>query len=572
MDQPVSKLRTKKAKSRLKKADKGVQGKTQVPIGRKVSVGALLAACAWLIALALMDLNQPLSELSIGARLSGNVPEAVMLLIGLAVTALFLHITQPKTLRNNSHLLLLVTLSLFTLLPARGILHLMQDTMFNMGPEALVDPTVLFFLIPFSLGPLLATILINPRVGVTLGIWTTYVCAILAAHSDTPLFAPHDANPVYQVVILLICGLLSTMVTVLIGRKVRTRSRLFRIGMYIGLCKIAGVLALSVLLAATTSPTLITQQTMACLMSGVFTAVVAMLVVPLFEALFKITTDITLLELSDLGHPILQRMAIEAPGTYHHSLVIANLAAAAADEIGANSLEARVCSYFHDIGKLTKPEFFAENIQHGQNPHDDLTPSMSTLIIMAHVKEGISMGRSHKLPKPLLDVIQEHHGTSVVQFFLYKAVQAEKKAAEDDSSSKRLATTIQEKDFRYPGPRPQSRVSAIISLADSIEAASRSMERPSPGHIENLINDIIYAKLEDNQLDLCDLTFSDLTKVKRSFIFTLTNMLHGRIAYPKANDNDQQSASDSNQRTENRDTDDVPADTNEAAGSANPVV
>jgi putative nucleotidyltransferase with HDIG domain len=285
---------------------------------------------------------------------------------------------------------------------------------------------------------------------------------------------------------------------------------------------------------ASFDPLFIIKQALACLAGSLISVVATIILLPVIEKIFNITSDITLFELSDLSHPLLQRLAMKAPGTYHHSLVVANLAQAAAEEIGANPLAARVCSYYHDIGKLTKPDFFTENISSSDNPHDHLLPSMSTLIITSHVKEGISRAISHNLPQIIQDAITQHHGTSLVSFFHHKA----KKQLELELESKTNNTMeISEMDFRYPGPKPMTREAVIISLADSIEAASRSIEKPSKNSFQNLINKIVTSRLEDGQLDNSQLTFSELNKIKQSFAFSLSNIMHGRIAYPDDDDN-----------------------------------
>jgi putative nucleotidyltransferase with HDIG domain len=274
----------------------------------------------------------------------------------------------------------------------------------------------------------------------------------------------------------------------------------------------------------------VAAQALAGFASGIVCAFIAGLLIPLFEIVFRITTNLTLLELSDMGNPLLQRLAMEAPGTYHHSIVVANLAQAAAVKIGANGLLARVCAYFHDVGKLAKPEFFTENMLHGENPHDELNPSMSTLLIMSHVKEGISLVRRHKLPPCLADAVAQHHGTSLVSFFYH---QAKKREAEEVAAGGKGANgrSVTEESFRYEGPKPQNREMAILSIADSVEAAARSLQKPTPGRIENLVKEIVDAKLADGQLDASNLTLTDLAAIKRSFVFTLANMLHVRIAY-----------------------------------------
>jgi putative nucleotidyltransferase with HDIG domain len=255
--------------------------------------------------------------------------------------------------------------------------------------------------------------------------------------------------------------------------------------------------------------------------------VFALLLIPVFEKLFKITTDITLLELSDMGHPLLQKMAIQAPGTYHHSLMVATLAQTAAEAIGANSLLVRVCAYYHDIGKLAKPEFFTENIQHKENPHDELSPHMSALVIVSHVKEGLTLAKRHKLPQPILDAIEQHHGNGLISFFYHKA-----KTQQGDGKTT-MADVINDSDFRYGGAPAVSPEMAILSLADASEAASRSIEKPTPQKIANMINNIFANKIRDGQMDHASLTMAEINIVKQSFIFSLSNMLHGRIPYPK---------------------------------------
>jgi cyclic-di-AMP phosphodiesterase PgpH len=267
--------------------------------------------------------------------------------------------------------------------------------------------------------------------------------------------------------------------------------------------------------------------------------VTAMLVggaLPILEQIFQITTDISWLEASDLNHPLLRRMTIEAPGTYHHSLVVANLAEAAAEAIGANATLCRVCSYFHDVGKLVKPEYFTENMNFERNPHDDLAPTMSALIILAHVKEGVDLALKSKLNQHIIDIIQEHHGTSLVYYFYQRAIQQQEDARAGGKIMKIREEDIpevREESFRYSGPKPQTKESAIISLADIVESASRSLEKPTPQKVEQLVSELIEERIADGQLDECDLTLGEIKIIAARFRFTLMTMLHTRIAYPK---------------------------------------
>ena len=256
--------------------------------------------------------------------------------------------------------------------------------------------------------------------------------------------------------------------------------------------------------------------------SGILSGFIVMGLLPVFEHVFKVPTNISLLELSDLNHPLLKRLAMEAPGTYHHSIMVGNLAEAACDAIGANSLLARVGSYYHDIGKIPKAEYFSENEMGAGSKHSNLAPSMSALIIAKHVKEGIEIAKQHKLNKTIIDFIRQHHGDSLIAYFYQKAIEK----SEDGK-------VLREEDFRYPGPRPQTKESAIVLLADSVEASSRSLEEPTPASIKNLVRKIINNKFIDGQLDECDLTLKDMHEIADSFVRVLMGIFHTRLDYPE---------------------------------------
>ncbi|MEM1125755.1 MAG: HDIG domain-containing metalloprotein [Bacteroidota bacterium] len=241
-----------------------------------------------------------------------------------------------------------------------------------------------------------------------------------------------------------------------------------------------------------------------------------------FERAFDITTDLTLLELSNTNRPLLRELSVKAPGSFNHSLQVANLAEAAAGGIGANALLARVGALYHDIGKMSKPEYFVENQRAGLNPHTQLKPRMSALIIASHVKEGMEMGRKAKLPKRVLDFIPSHHGTSRIEYFYRKAVEQ----AEGDESA------VQDAEFRYPGPRPHSKETGILMLADSVEAASRSLAEPTHKRLEALVDMIFKARTEDGQLSDTDLTFRELAQVRETFLSVLMGIYHVRVKYP----------------------------------------
>lgn len=257
---------------------------------------------------------------------------------------------------------------------------------------------------------------------------------------------------------------------------------------------------------------------------GLFTSMVVLALTPVCEVLFNYTTDVTLLELANMSHPLLKQMIVQSPGTYHHSQLVGVLSEGGAEAIGANALLARVASYYHDIGKMKKPQYFIENQRDMKNPHDDLSPSMSALIIAAHVKDGIEMAKEHKLPKRIADMIPEHQGTKLIGYFYNKA----KKMENPDMGGR-----VDEKDYRYPGPKPQSREAGVIMLADTVEAAVRSLPEKSPSKIQTTVEKIVNQHFVDEQLDECDLTLRDLHQIAGSFVKILLGIYHHRVEYPE---------------------------------------
>ncbi len=246
-------------------------------------------------------------------------------------------------------------------------------------------------------------------------------------------------------------------------------------------------------------------------------------VLPGIERLFKLSTGMTLLEWCDASKPLMRMMAAEAPGTYNHSLLVGALAEAAAEAIGANGLLCRAGAYYHDIGKINKPEYFVENQREGVSRHDRLSPAMSLLVIIGHVKDGIEMAREYGLPASLHPFITEHHGTTLVQYFYHAAAQSRKP---DDPE-------VPESEFRYPGPKPQSRETAIVMLCDGVEGAVRAMSEPTPNRIEAVVAEIVQKRLADGQLDECNLTFRELTEIRKSLVKSLCGIYHSRIVYPE---------------------------------------
>jgi putative nucleotidyltransferase with HDIG domain len=244
------------------------------------------------------------------------------------------------------------------------------------------------------------------------------------------------------------------------------------------------------------------------------------------EYVFKITTDISLLELLDLNQPLMKSLMITAPGTYHHSVIVGNLVESAAEAVGVNPLLARVSSYYHDIGKIKMPEYFVENQSNAPSKHDKLTPHMSSMIIINHVKEGVELAKQSKLPQSIIDIIRQHHGDALITYFYQKA----KGLAQENS------TSVDE--YKYPGPRPQSRVAALVMMADALEASSRVLNDPTPARIAALVDKIINHIFLEGQLDQCELTLKDISEIKKRFSYILTGIFHKRIDYPGFDFND----------------------------------
>ncbi|EKD42798.1 MAG: hypothetical protein ACD_73C00015G0001 [uncultured bacterium] len=262
------------------------------------------------------------------------------------------------------------------------------------------------------------------------------------------------------------------------------------------------------------------MDAMSGFLGGMLSSIVVLTLTPVAETLFNYTTDIKLLELANMSHPLLKQMIVKAPGTYHHSQIVGILSEAGAQSIGANPLLARVASYYHDIGKMKKPQYYIEN-QRGENPHDKLVPTMSAIIIAAHVIDGIEMAREYKLPQKIADMIPQHQGTKLIGYFYNKA----KKIAETTQS------TINDDDFRYVGPKPQTKEAGIIMLADTIEAAVRSQPDKNPEKIRASVEKLLNQHFVDQQLDECDLTLKDLHHIAEAFVKILTGIYHQRIEY-----------------------------------------
>jgi len=454
---------------------------------------------------------------------TGQQPEPAkkfLLCLLIFVTAVAqLWINHPNTVTQNSRLGLVFGVILAQLAAIKVVL--------TQAAAGTIDLQLAPLLVPYAFAPLVLSVLLGKHHGLFAAVFASLWGSLLVGRID-PVF--------------LVISLITGFVAVFLTLQVRRRSRLVRAGIYVGgvtwvLAAAFGQIGPIIWEAPHLSDwRMIGLQSLAAVGVGFGTAILASGILPVFESLFRITTEISWLEMADLNHPLLKRLSLEAPGTFHHSLAVANLAEAAAEKVEANPTICRVSSYFHDTGKLVKPEYFAENIRAGENPHDDLTPTMSALIITAHVKEGVDLALKHGLNEEIIDAIQQHHGTSMVAFFYQRALQQQQDARVGGKIMNMRpedVPEVREESFRYPGPKPNTKEAAIVSLADSIESASRSLERPTPQRIDDLVSSIIQERLSDGQLNDAPLTLADLRHIGESFKNTLVNMLHARPAYPK---------------------------------------
>ncbi len=371
---------------------------------------------------------------------------------------------------------------------------------------------------------LLTALLVGFMKGLEQSVGATGVVAPVGTEAALPLDLP--------LALTLAAGSLAGVFT--IGTNVTRRSRVIEAGVYMGLTYAVMIAASRYLLGGNDEVLRVVDRPQEVglliafgflngLFSGYFMVEFGLRFV---EAAFDVVTDLRLQELADLNQPILKKFSIEAPGTFHHSQMVATLSEAAAEAIGANALLCRVGAYFHDLGKMAKPEYFIENVQGGVTKHQGLTPTMSTLIIIGHVKDGIEMAEEIGLPPRVIDCIPEHHGTIAVEYFYNEAVKQARAAGQPED-------LVRRDDFRYPGPRPQSRESAILMISDSVEAISRIMTEPNASRIEAMVHDVVMRRLTEGQFDECGITLAELKQVEQALVRVLLGHFHGRIRYPK---------------------------------------
>ena len=439
------------------------------------------------------------------------LPKRIFITAGTFLIAVFyISLVLPNFWRDTVRSTIVAVAIIANLCLSRLILELGSTDLFG-GNTILVG--LIPYLIPIAFAPMIVMITVGPRMAALSALMTSIFHATM-----------QNAG-----IEALAISLSAALVGAFFCREIRLRGSALKAGAMAGLT--GAVLALGIGFASGGTGVASVNHALASLIMGVFTGGLVLTAMPLIEHGFKVATDATLFELTDFNHPLLRRMQVEAPGTYHHSLMVANLSENAALAVGANPILCRACSLFHDIGKMTQPHYFTENQGEFGNPHNRQNPAMSALIIKSHVKEGIEMARENGLPKIFRDIIRQHHGTTLVKYFYHQAKQKIKQEklpyGELDSEEPDEST------YRYDGPKPRFKESAIIFFADSVEAAARSLPKVTQHSVEELLENIFQDRLEDSQLDECPLTLEEVAKIKKSFTKTTLNMLHTRIEYPE---------------------------------------
>jgi putative nucleotidyltransferase with HDIG domain len=432
---------------------------------------------------------------SLGVTL-GGVAMFVAMIFMLSIA--YLRMYHRDILKQGRLMMLLGLIFVLIVAIAKGIMVL------QIGDRPEINALV-GYLIPVSAGSMLVAILLNPQVAYLF----TFVAAVFVGMLSQGTPVPFVAN-----------AFVSGAVGVLWVSRLNQTGDLARSGLYIAGVNTLTIITMSMLYTGMTG-TMILTGVFFGILNGFLSAILTIGLLPYLETVFSVTSMVKLLELSNPNQELLRKLLVEAPGTYHHSIMVGNLAESAAERIGAHPLTVRVGAYYHDIGKLKRPYFFVENQLASDNPHEKIAPSLSALIITSHIKDGVEMAREKRLPPQIIDFIEQHHGDSLVKYFYSRALEEDKEG------------NVNQETFRYEGPKPQSKEVALVMLADSVEAAVRSLQDPTQGRIEGMVRRIIKERLNDGQLDECDLTFRDLNIIAESFSKVLTGVYHSRIEYPE---------------------------------------
>lgn len=472
---------TEKTEEKIKEAEKSVQKEV-------IKKNQIIVKEGEPVTERQIEILEELGLLSNGitkSNVSSFLALAVLVALILFIQFSYIYKERPDVFKNTKLITLISSINIIVLGLSMGL--------------NIISP----YIISVVCGAILMTILIDYRISLVTNLLNLIFISIIVGFNPS----------------IILLSILSIILGSTAVKKVQQRNDIIYSTGYIAV--IIGVLALTIGMISSNNLKENFIQTGYTLIGVVLSGILAVGLLPFFESIFDVVTNIKLLELSNPNQPLMKKLIMEAPGTYHHSMMVANLAEAAAELVGGNPVIARVGAYYHDIGKTKRPYFFGENQIGRDNPHDKITPNLSTLIILSHTKDGLEMAKEQKIPKVIQDIIVQHHGTTLVKYFYFKA----KKEAENPDE-------IKEEDFRYPGPIPNTKESGILMLADSVEASVRSITDPTKGKIEEMVNNIINDKLNNRQLVDCDLTLKDVEIIRKSFLKTLDGIYHHRIEYP----------------------------------------
>lgn len=424
---------------------------------------------------------------------------ALMILFLSAIGFYYLYRFHSGISKDNLKLMMLFSILLITLIMMRIVL-VGQNLEWN----------TIGYLAPVAFGSMLISLLLNLELSLACTILFGIIASVFYNGDNYLLFDLRYG------LVSMISGIMSALAL----SDVRNRGSILRAGLIASIGSVVPIIAMYQLVPTEGDWMSLFQSIAFGLIGGLFSAVLTIGFLPLFESIFGILSPLRLLDLSNPNQPLLRKLLMEAPGTYHHSIIVGNLSEAAAEAIGADGLLARVGAYYHDLGKTKRPQFFIENQIHRENPHDKISPNLSKTIIISHPRDGVELLKQYKIPEPIQDIAAQHHGTTLLKFFYHKALK------EADG------TKILEEDYRYPGPKAQTKEAAIVGICDCVEAAVRSLQRPSPARIENMVRKIIQDRLEDGQFNECDLTLKELDLIRKAICETLQGIFHSRIEYP----------------------------------------
>ena len=420
----------------------------------------------------------------------------VFIAILVAATAAFIQIRKGKIAIDNVHLLLYATIM--------GLMAAMISL--DKAGITIGLPVNSSYVIPLAAGSMMTVMFFGTSLAMLTSVFLAVVMSAAFGYDFSHFF-------------VMLSGMIGATLTMV---RVKHRRVFMHAGLLAALLNVITLTIMHFLLTSTGSGIReLADQIVFGVISGILSSVLTIGLLPFLETVFRITTHMGLLELGNPNHPLLRKLLIEAPGTYHHSLIVGNLAESAAEEVGADALLCRVGAYYHDVGKMKRPQFYIENQFAGENPHEKIAPNLSCMIVTAHVTDGIEMLRDYKIPEPIRDICAEHHGTTALWYFYNKALEMDKHHVPNIDQ------------YRYPGPRPRSKEAAIVMVCDAVEAAVRSLNKPNPARIENMIRKLIKDRLQDGQFDECELTLADLERMVGAFMRTLQGVYHERIEYPK---------------------------------------